>query len=76
MPLISLTFGTKTHSHNISNGDATRMLTALAAARNIPATADAVCPAIAKELFGALKSETRQRELSGTSIADIPATES
>ena len=76
MPLITVTFGTKSHSHNISNGDATRMLNMLGAARGIPATVDAVCPAIAKEFFQGLKSQTQQRELLGTAIADIPATES
>ena len=76
MPLITVTFGAKSYSHNISNGDATRMLNMLSAARGIPATADAVCTAIAKEFFQSLKSQTQQRELQGTAIADIPATES
>lgn len=76
MPLITVTFGTKSYSHNISNANATRMLNMLSAARGVAATVDAVCPAIAKEFFQSLKSQTMQRELQGTAIADIPATES
>ena len=76
MPNISVTFGSKTYTHAISNGDATRMLTALSVQRNIPATADAVCPAVAKEFFQSLKSQTRFYESTLPVIADIPATES
>ena len=76
MPNISVTFGTKTYTHAISNGDATRMLNMLSASRGVAATADAICPVIAREFFQSLKSQTMQRELQGTSVADIPATES
>ena len=76
MPNISVTFGTKTYTHAVSNGDATRMLNMLAASRGVAATADAVCPVIAREFFLGLKAQTQQRELQGTAIADIPATES
>lgn len=76
MPNISVTFGTKTYTHAVSNGDATRMLNALAAARGIAATADAVCPAVAREFFQSLKEQTQRREIVIQPAADIPATES
>jgi len=76
MPNISVTFGSKTYTHAISNGDATRMLNALSAARGIPATADAVCPAVAKEFFQSLKEQTQRREIALTAGTDISATES
>ena len=76
MPNITLTFGTKSYTHTVSGADATRLLNAAAATRGVAATADAVCPVLAKEFFQRLKNNALSVERSAASISDIPATES
>tara|TARA_R110000868_G_scaffold53736_1_gene168456 strand:- start:187 stop:417 length:231 start_codon:yes stop_codon:yes gene_type:complete len=76
MPNITLTIGTKSYTHAISAGDAARILNAVAVRLGVAATADAVCPLIAKELFKSLKNEAISTEYKALSVTDIPATES
>lgn len=74
MPDIIVTFGTKSYKHTVSAGDATRILNAVAANRGVTATADAVCPILAREFFQNLKNETIRREVNAAAVVDIPAT--
>lgn len=76
MPKITLTIGTASWSHDVTAQNATRIVTILAANRGIPATAEAVCPVIARELFRSIKSEVQEKEQRSVPVADIPATES